>query len=460
MANPAHKLRLLPPIDEVPPEAREKPKRTSKAPTGLFKPQYACKKCEVCLRKKAKTAAKGEHCLEPKKQRIWWYRTSIQGQRYQDPTGCTDLRSAQEKAAEMRLDWERQAAGLPPREKLTLKKALKGFRKFLTTQNGSDAYIDIQMDHLDEVLAESDVRYAHELSEEILADWLPDADRRNLSARSRNIRVQVLKRLGGWIQKKGHMNRDPFALLVIFDEKADRRHVRRAMWPGECEQFLKAVRMRPLEAALKRRTVSGLRRDELVRFRRAGRVRALVYNTVSRTGLRRREVTLVRVQDVDFQAGVIWLNAKTAKSKREQYVRLNSDIARRLRAYIRTLGDVDPASVLFPSTRTWEGKRAPKTAVPRSTTVDKDLAAAGLAKRDSRGRVLDFHALRMTYVTHLRMAGVSLDVAKRCARHSDIRLTEDIYSDFSLLSDAEREAAEMLVPERRRQRFVPRVDGP
>ena len=49
-------------------------------------------------------------------------------------------------------------------------------------------------------------------------------------------------------------------------------------------------------------------------------------------------------------------------------------------------------------------------------------------------------------------------MAKRLARHSDIRLTEDIYSDFDLLGDAEREAAEMLVPERRRQRFVPGVE--
>ena len=32
-----------------------------------------------------------------------------------------------------------------------------------------------------------------------------------------------------------------------------------------------------------------------------------------------------------------------------------------------------------------------------------------------------------------------------------------IYTDFSLMDQAEREAAEMLVPERRRQRFVPEV---
>jgi hypothetical protein len=61
----------------------------------------------------------------------------------------------------------------------------------------------------------------------------------------------------------------------------------------------------------------------------------------------------------------------------------------------------------------------------------------------------------MAYITHLRLAGVSLDMAKRLARHSDVRLTEDIYTDFELMAGPERESAEMFVPERRRQRFVP-----
>jgi integrase len=111
----------------------------------------------------------------------------------------------------------------------------------------------------------------------------------------------------------------------------------------------------------------------------------------------------------------------------------------------------------LPATRSWNGKRAPKSAVPTIKTFNKDLVAAGLPKKDARDRVLDFHALRMTYITHLRLAGVSLDMAKRLARHSDVRLTEDIYTDFELMAGPEREAAEMLVPERRRQRFVPEV---
>jgi integrase/recombinase XerD len=198
-------------------------------------------------------------------------------------------------------------------------------------------------------------------------------------------------------------------------------------------------------------------KEAMIKLRREGRVRALVYNTVAQTGLRRKETKLFLIKNVDFENGVTWLPQDVPKSGHEQYVRLNSDLARRLRAYIRTLENTEPDAPLFPSTRSWTGKRAPKSAVPTIKTFNKDLVAAGLPKKDARDRVLDFHALRMTYITHLRLAGVSLDMAKRLARHSDVRLTEDIYTDFELMAGPEREAAEMLVPERRRQRFVPEV---
>ena len=51
-----------------------------------------------------------------------------------------------------------------------------------------------------------------------------------------------------------------------------------------------------------------------------------------------------------------------------------------------------------------------------------------LAYRDAAGRVLDFHALRHTFVTNLARAGVHPKVAQQLARHSTITLTMDRYS--------------------------------
>lgn len=52
---------------------------------------------------------------------------------------------------------------------------------------------------------------------------------------------------------------------------------------------------------------------------------------------------------------------------------------------------------------------------------------------DDRGRVLDLHALRHTYGTLLAAAGVPLQVAQRAMRHSDVRLTTNVYTDPRLL---------------------------
>jgi len=51
-----------------------------------------------------------------------------------------------------------------------------------------------------------------------------------------------------------------------------------------------------------------------------------------------------------------------------------------------------------------------------------------LKYEDSQGKFADFHALRHTFITNLSRANVTPKVAQTLARHSDIRLTLNIYS--------------------------------
>jgi hypothetical protein len=61
--------------------------------------------------------------------------------------------------------------------------------------------------------------------------------------------------------------------------------------------------------------------------------------------------------------------------------------------------------------------------------LDRDLAAAGIPKRDDRGRTLDVHALRTTFGTLMSKGGVAPRTAQAAMRHSDIRLTMGVYTD-------------------------------
>lgn len=68
--------------------------------------------------------------------------------------------------------------------------------------------------------------------------------------------------------------------------------------------------------------------------------------------------------------------------------------------------------------------------------LDNDLAAAGIPKRDERNRVVDIHALRVTFGTHLCASGVPLRTAQAAMRHSKPELTANIYTDPKLLDVA------------------------
>ena len=77
-------------------------------------------------------------------------------------------------------------------------------------------------------------------------------------------------------------------------------------------------------------------------------------------------------------------------------------------------------------------------AMPTGLTriFDRDLAVAGIPKRDARDRVVDIHALRVTFCSHLCAAGVPLRTAQAAMRHSKPELTAAIYTDPQLLDIA------------------------
>jgi hypothetical protein len=54
---------------------------------------------------------------------------------------------------------------------------------------------------------------------------------------------------------------------------------------------------------------------------------------------------------------------------------------------------------------------------PTARTFRRELLAAGIAREDDLGRVLDFHSLRVTFVSSLAAAGVHPKIAQALARH-------------------------------------------
>ena len=73
---------------------------------------------------------------------------------------------------------------------------------------------------------------------------------------------------------------------------------------------------------------------------------------------------------------------------------------------------------------------------PTIRVFNADLQAAGIPKKDQRDRVVDIHALRHTFGTHLSATGTHPRTAMAAMRHSRIDLTMNYYTDPVLLDVA------------------------
>lgn len=78
----------------------------------------------------------------------------------------------------------------------------------------------------------------------------------------------------------------------------------------------------------------------------------------------------------------------------------------------------------------------------------RNLAFAGIAKRDERGRTACVHSLRHTFATLMSRGGVAPRVAQAAMRHASVEMTLQTYTDPKLLDvgEALRVLPELPIP--------------
>ena len=75
--------------------------------------------------------------------------------------------------------------------------------------------------------------------------------------------------------------------------------------------------------------------------------------------------------------------------------------------------------------------------MPEMDVFKADLATAQIPFVNEKGQRADFHSLRHTLATNLALAGTAPRVAMEVMRHSDMRLTAQVYTDSGLLPIAD-----------------------
>ena len=382
-------------------------------------------------------------------------------------TGCKDKSAAASRLAELVQEQEKIRGGIiTAHEAKTAKhgrmaytEAVKLFTENMTARGCAAAHVERTGAYLKTTAETLGWKQLCDMNRTGLERWLsmravtpkdPEKPDSVMGARVHNAHVTAFNAFGVWCARRGFVKANPFAGTTKRDEKADRRHIRRALTAKELQQLIQAARVRPVREALRgncgrgkamKKAVAKVHKERLDHLQWLGETRAMAYWTAAATGLRwgeLRSITLGAVR-LDADPPHMLLAAKDEKARRGAQIPLPADLAAALSQYIaerrsRLVGHSGASVVAFPGAL--DSVQVFDVPEVMSKIFARDCAAAKIPKRDGAGRVVDVHALRHTFGTLLAKAGVSLQVAQRAMRHSTPVLTANVYTHLGLLDVA------------------------
>jgi len=221
-----------------------------------------------------------------------------------------------------------------------------------------------------------------------------------LSARSVNAHATAVKSFARWAWKDGRIRAYELANIGRRNEQSDRRYIRRPMTEAELRRLIASTRSAP-----EWRGIDGLDRSWF-------------YALGAATGLRRSELGALAPEDfeIDGPTPIVRLDGSRTKNGKSAEQPLPRGLAAELRPW---LAGKPRGQAVF--------------ALPAKTAemLHQDLRRCGIDPVDGQGRVVDTHSLRHGYISALARAGVPLKVVQTLARHSDPKLTMNVYSHLT-----------------------------
>ena len=370
------------------------------------------------------------------KSRKWWGRfTDALGREKRIPL-CTDKQAALAMLKEEVQKVDRQRAGLedPVDDQMQrpIKEHVADFRRHQESKDNTPEYIDELIIKIERFVKECRWRRVVHITASDVESFLGDLrSREELSIQTSNHYLRAIKGFTRWLTINRRLTRNPLDSLSMLNARVDRRHDRRPLSSEEFSRLLRAAETGPPIESL------------------SGIDRAMLYVLAAWTGLRRGELGSLTLGSFKLKGNppTVTVEAAYSKHRREDKQVLHQELVQRLKAWLKIREPAD-GEILFAIS-----KRV--TGVNRKTAkmMRDDLAAARrvwlseakdkkelrrreksdfLKYQDSAGRFADFHANRHTFITNLCKAEVSPKMAQALARHSDIRLTMNLYSHVDL----------------------------
>jgi integrase len=318
--------------------------------------------------------------------------------------------------------------------KKPIKAHIDDYKTYLKNANRSDYHIEVTVRHLHEAMNFLNLSKINEMTPEramSFVGWLraePLDGKRSLnghthrSPRTVNSYIVSLKSFYRWLAMTGRLAHHPIANLKKFPEETDRRHERRAITSEEFTKLFETTYNSP-------KKIQGV----------DGPTRATLYLVAALTGLRRKELASLTRENfrLDEPTPTVRIKGAYSNNKKTDEIPLHPTVVERLRDYFeRTKPKL--GKPVFPLLAPGGGLRA------TSQMMKRDCESAGIDYKTTDGFV-DFHANRVLFITSLCRSNIGLVMAQKLARHSDPKLTSNIYSKVSTEERAEAIGAIHLI---------------
>jgi integrase len=271
-----------------------------------------------------------------------------------------------------------------------IKQHVKAYCSDLRARRKDEEYVTTVEKRLTKLVSECHWQRIVDVTGESFQVWRKD---QRLAPKTLNDYLAAASALFGWLIRNEIVSRNPLASVGKVDVRGNERLRRRAFTP---EEFASVVAV-------------------------AGEYR-LALLTAYYTGLRRGELSQLQWADVlrKAEGTFIVVRAAAAKNRLTRALYVPAWFARELMRSKPT-GAAECDLVL------------PRDKVPTIWTFRTLLKRAGVPYKDLLGRQADFHAIRRSLNTHLAQKGVDVHTRKEIMRHSELRLTLDVYTDPTAL---------------------------
>jgi site-specific recombinase XerD len=382
------------------------------------------------------------------KSKKWWGRYRDEnGQEKRVPL-ATDKTAAQAMLSALVKKMAYKAAGLhtgfEEHHKRKIDVHVEDFEKYLKNKGSTQGYVDRTKAQITAVLEATKVTRIVEISASRVQAYLGELRQKDFGITTVNHYLRAIKMFTRWLVRDHRTDDDRLAHLSQMNADTDRRRIRRPLSPEEFDWLLRITETAPPLHNL------------------SGRDRAMLYLIGCYTGFRRNEIRSVCPSSFSFASDppTLTIQAGYSKRRRQDVIPLRADLAARLSEWIAEKALPSPCDPLITSRlqRTAEMLRADLDRARLAWIKEATTEAEQEARKESQflletnqtGHVVDFHALRKTFITNLTRSGVAPKTAQMLARHSSIDLTMNTYTMLGVMDQAAAVEALPPIPNRKR----------